>query len=84
MDVVANDPMRRFIGPGDAAGDLGIFDPLGEDRKRLRRLIARLHLHANQSCCWVAELLQGHLTQAKAIESTAGAQAEASSQSSGG
>ena len=37
--------MRRIGGAGDAALDLRVFDAVGQDRERLRWLVARLHLY---------------------------------------
>ena len=45
MHIGADDFMRGVGGAGDAALDLRIVDPVGQHRKRLGRIIARLHLH---------------------------------------
>ena len=44
VNIVADDPVRRLGGAGDAALDLGLLDALGQRRERLRRLVAGLHL----------------------------------------
>jgi len=45
VNVVADDAVSRGVGAGDAALDLGVIDALRQHRERLRRLVARLHLH---------------------------------------
>src|SRR5262249_41286584 len=45
VNVVADDPMSRSVRAGDAALDLRVLNTFGQGRKRLRRLIARLHVH---------------------------------------
>src|SRR5262249_61874905 len=47
VNVVADNAMGRCGRAGDAALDLRILDALGQGRKRLRRLIARLHVHGS-------------------------------------
>ena len=44
MHVGADDLVRRRRRAGDAALDLRRFDPLGQHRERLGRIVARLHL----------------------------------------
>src|SRR5262249_50919105 len=46
VDVVADDAMGRGVRTGNAALDLGVLDTVGQDRKRLGRLIAWLHFHS--------------------------------------
>ena len=45
MHIGPDHLMGRRRGPGDAALDLRRGDPLGHHRKRLRRIVAGLHLH---------------------------------------
>src|SRR5262245_57778618 len=45
VDIVADDAVGRSVCAGDTELDLGIVDALGQHRKRLWRLVARLHLH---------------------------------------
>src|SRR5262249_56080699 len=47
VNVVADNAMGRCGRAGNAALDLRILDALGQGRKRLRRLIARLHVHGS-------------------------------------
>src|SRR5205823_2490324 len=44
VNVVANNTMGRLDRAGDAALDLRVFDPLGQGREWLRRLVAGLQL----------------------------------------
>src|SRR6516162_3695056 len=43
IDVLANDPVSRLDGAGDAALDLRIGDAVSQRRERLRRLVSWLH-----------------------------------------